>query len=162
VNKTLVGLSVLAALSAVSSASAAEKVGFFLVGGQYEKDINATDSYRVGVGLPLVGLFGSGGVIALSGDVSYLRHTAPATTGAFQPYYGGGLGLGTVFATTGSSSAAVFSLSPNVLGGANYAFTDQWSAFAEASAGPTVVLGGGGASVGLGFGIRFGANYKLR
>lgn len=161
-NKTLLSLSALAAFSVASNASAAEKVGFFLVGGQYERDINATDSYRVGVGLPLVGLFGSGGVIALSGDVSYLRHTAPATTGAFQPYYGGGLGLGAVFATTGNASAAVFSLYPNVLGGANYAFTDRWSAFAEASVGPRVLVGSGASNFGVGFGIRLGANYNLR
>ncbi|UQN07285.1 hypothetical protein [Deinococcus sp. QL22] len=149
-------------MSAASHASAAEKIGFFFVGGQYERDINATDSYRVGVGLPLIGLFGSSGAIALSGDLSYLRHTAPLTTGAFQPYYGGGLGLGAALATNGSASAAAVSLYPNVLGGANYAFTDRWSAFAEASAGPRVILGGGGASIGLGFGIRLGANYKLR
>jgi hypothetical protein len=161
VNKTLLSLSVLAALSTVSTASAAEKVGFFLVGGQYERDINTTDSYRVGVGLPLVGLFG---VFSVSGDVSYLRHTTPLTTGGFQPYYGGGLGLsGTVFTGADISPYVGLTLYPNVLGGANYAFTDQWSAFAEASAGPNISIGNRyGSGIVFGLGIRLGANYKFR
>jgi len=162
VNKTLLSLSVLAALSTISTASAAEKIGFFVLGGQYERDINTTDSYRVGLGLPLVGLFDSGGVIALSGDVSYLRHTTPLTAGAFQPYYGGGLGLVGIFATSSSASAAVLGLYPNVLGGVNYAFTDRWSSFAEASVGPRVLLGSGANNFGIGFGLRFGVNYTLR
>ena len=161
-NKTLLSLSVLAALSTISTASAAEKIGFFVLGGQYERDINATDSYRIGLGLPLVGLFDSGGVIALSGDVSYLRHTTPLTAGGFQPYYGGGLGLVGIFATSSSDFAPVLGLYPNVLGGVNYAFTDRWSSFCRGFGRPPHLLGNGANNFGIGFGLRFGVNYKLR
>lgn len=156
-------------LTALSSASAAERAGFFLLGAQYERDTNATDSFRVGLGLPIAGFFGGSGALALSGDVAWLRHTNSLRldgTGV-QPYYGGGLGLATVLATSESGSAAGLTVYPHLLGGANFGLNDRWALFAEASAGVNVyAFGGTGTSTNTGltpgFGLRLGASYRIR
>ncbi|GGR64865.1 hypothetical protein GCM10008959_28720 [Deinococcus seoulensis] len=164
--KTL--LSILA-LTTLSTAGASEKIGAYLLGVQYERDTNATDSVRFGLGLPLAGFFDGGGAVALSGDVSYLRHTA-AETETVQPYYGAGLGLSAVLATGSGASVGGVGLYPNVLAGANFNVTDQVSLFAEGSVGPVVAFAyatdgqnsASGADVGLGYNVRLGVNYKFR
>ncbi|MFC4640480.1 hypothetical protein [Deinococcus hohokamensis] len=161
-------LSVLA-LSALSSASASERIGAYLLGLQYERDVNATDSVRYGVGLPVALGFGGGGVLALSGDVSYLRHVAPASQ-VVQPYFGGSLGLVGIFGTSEGTSAAGVVLFPNVLGGLNFNVSNSLSLFTEAGVGPRVIFAGasdgtssaGGTDVSLGFGVRVGLNYTVR
>ena len=159
-------------LTALSSASAAERVGFFLLGAQYERDTNATDAFRVGVGLPIAGFFGGSGALALSGDVAWMRHTRALNldgTGV-QPYYGAGLGLSTIFAKTDSGSAAGLTLYPHALGGVNVGLNDRWALFAEGSVGPTIyALGastattsGSTSGVTAGLGVRLGATYRIR
>ncbi len=147
-------------LTALSSAGASEKVGAYLFGVQYQRDTNATDALRFGLGLPFAGVFAGGGAVALSGDAAFLRHTAPATE-LVQPYYGGGLGLGTVFATSGGTTAGGVSLYPHVLGGANFNVTSQLSLFAEGSVGLDAWIGTGSA-VTFGYGVRLGVNYTIR
>ena len=162
----------LLALTALSSASAAERFGFFLLGAQYERDTNATDSFRVGLGLPVLGAFGGTGALGLSGDFAWLRHSRAlnADGTGVQPYYGAGLGLGAAVASNEAATAAMFVVYPHVLGGANFGLNDRWALFAEASAGVNVYAGGattayGNAStggVGPGFGLRLGASYRFR
>ncbi|GGS29329.1 hypothetical protein GCM10008961_21220 [Deinococcus knuensis] len=157
--KTL--LSILA-LTTLSTAGASEKIGAYLLGVQYERDTNATDSVRFGLGLPLAAAFDGGGFVTVSGDVSYLRHTSPDTE-SVQPYYGGTLGLFGLFATGGGNSAGALGVFPSVLGGANVNVTDQVSLFGELGVGPRVVFGTGiGADWSFGVGARLGVNYKFR
>lgn len=156
-------------LATLSTASAAEKVGAYLLGVQYQRDTNATDAVRFGLGVPLAGFFDGGGAVALSGDVSFLRHTAAATE-TVQPYYGAGLGLSAVLGAGSGASVGAAGLYPNVLAGANFNVTDQFSLFAEGSVGPVVAFAyatdgqnsASGADVGLGYGLRLGVNYKFR
>ena len=162
----------LLALAAVSNASAAERVGFFLLGAQYERDTNATDSFRVGLGLPIAGLLGGTGGVAVARDAAWLRHTRPLTADGVgvQPYYGAGLGLGTAFTSNGTSTVGGFSAYPHVLGGANFGLNDRWALFAEASVGVNVYAVGASTSYGSGstggltpgFGLRLGTSYLLR
>ncbi|MGX9686252.1 hypothetical protein ACTQ9L_03805 [Deinococcus wulumuqiensis] len=162
----------LLALTALSSASAAERFGFYLLGAQYERDTNATDSFRVGLGLPVAGVFEGTGVVGVTGNVGWLRHTRTLNgdgTGV-QPYYGAGLGLSTVFASNSQASVGGVVVYPHVLGGANFGLNDRWALFAEASAGVNVYAVGASSSyssdstsgVGPGFGLRVGASYRIR
>lgn len=147
-----------------ASTAAADQVGFFLVGAQYQQD----NGLRFGVGLPVVGFFGSGGGLALSGDVSYLIPTGAANTG-LDAYYGFGLGASFVLATGSGASVGGLSLSPNVLAGLNFNTGTAFTPFVEGSVGPTISFasasGGGSTSSGLGFGfgfgVRLGVNYRL-
>lgn len=149
-------------LATLSTASAAEKFGAYLLGVQYQRDTNATDAVRFGLGLPLAAAFNGGGFVTVSGDVSYLRHTAPETE-SVQPYYGGSLGLLGLFATSGGDSAGAVGVFPSVLGGANVNVTDQVGLFGELGVGPRVIfVTGGGSDWTFGVGARLGVNYRLR
>ena len=162
----------LLALASLSTASAAERIGFFLLGGQYERDLNATDSFRVGLGLPLVGFVDGASGGYFSGDVAWLRHTRPlnAAGRGTQPYYGGGLGLAGAFVSSGGESASGLTIYPHVLGGANFGLNDRWALFAEGSVGANIYTGGVRTSVGsgstsgvtVGLGLRLGATYRIR
>lgn len=156
-------------LATLSSASAAQKIGAYLFGVQFERDTTATDSTRLGLGLPIAMALDGGGLIGVSGDYSWLRHTAPASQ-SVQPYYGAGLGLSALFGGDGNVSALGFGVYPNVLGGLNFNLADRLSLFTEASIGPrmaVVTATDGQASAtqtqfGLGYGLRLGVNYTLR
>jgi hypothetical protein len=155
--------------ASLSSASAADKVGAFLLGVQYEHDLNADNSVRVALSVPLFFGDGTSSVFGIGGGVDYLHHVAPASQ-KVQPYYGGGLGLGLASVKSGTSSASAFSVSASVLGGANLNLSDQWSLFADAGVGPALIFGSGvsGTSaasktqIALNLSIRLGVNYKLR
>ncbi len=149
----------------LTSTAAADQVGFFLVGAQYQQD----NGLRYGLGLPVVGLFQGGGVLGISGDVSYLL---PLNGGSdsVSPYYGFGLGLGLAVATGGGSSATGVSLYPNALIGVNFNTASRFTPFVEGSVGPSIAFArasssgssASGAAVGIGFGLRLGVNYDLR
>ena len=162
----------LLALTALSSASAAERFGFYLLGAQYERDTNATDSFRVGLGLPVAGIVQGTGVLGVTGNVGWLRHTRALNgdgTGT-QPYYGVGLGLSSALVSNSQASVSGLVVYPHVLGGANFGLNDRWALFAEASAGANIYALGASSVYGSdstsgvapGFGLRLGASYRFR
>ncbi|MFC4453040.1 hypothetical protein [Deinococcus sonorensis] len=147
--KLLLGLTV----AALASTAAADQVGGYLFGIQYQQD----NGLRYGLGLPLVSVFGGSATLAVNGDVSYLiPFDTGADTGNFSTYYGFGLGAGVYL-----GGGAGFSLYPNVLAGVNFNNTSDFTPFLEASAGPSIGLGTGGGGIGLGYGLRLGVNYRL-
>lgn len=157
-------------LATLSSASAAQKIGAYLFGVQFERDTTATDSTRLGLGLPLAVAVDGVSMIGVSGDYSWLRHTAPARQDV-QPYYGFGLGLSAAFGGSGDVSVAAFSMYPNVLGGLNFNLDSRLSLFTELSVGPRVTTAYATDSQGnsasetrfeRGYGLRLGVNYTLR
>ena len=162
----------LLALSALSSASAAERVGFYILGAQYERDLNASDSFRLGLGLPIAGVFQGTGVLGGSGSAAWLRHTRAlnADGTGVQPYYGAGLGLAAFGASSSGTSASALVVFPHVLGGANLGLNSRWALFAEAGAGANFYVAGS-QSAGLSDSrsgltpsavIRLGATYRIR
>ena len=166
-----VALSLLA-LTALSSASAAKRFGFYLLGAQYERDTNATDSFRFGLGLPIAGFTQGTGVLGVTGNVGWLRHTRALNAGGSgtQPYYGVGLGLSTVRVSSSEASVGGLVAYPHLLGGANFGLNDRWALFAEASAGVNIYAASASNAYGSdstsgvapGIGLRLGASYRFR
>jgi hypothetical protein len=158
-----------ATLVLLSTAHASQKIGVFVLGAQYERDLNASDSIRFGLGLPLAAVTNGGGALALSGDVAFLRHKG-SSTNTIQPYYGAALGLATVLGSDQNVAVGGVVLYPNVLGGLNFNVTSTVSLFAEGSVGPQAIFAAvsdgtnraSGTQIGLGYGVRLGMNYTLR
>lgn len=150
----------------LASTAAADQVGVFIAGAQYQQD----NGLRYGLGLPAAGFFNGGGALSLNGDVSYLIPLASNAGDAFAPYYGFGLGLGFAIGGGNGVSAGGVSVYPNVLAGVDFRTGTPFTPFAEASVGPTLSFaaasGGGSTSAGLGFGfgfgLRLGVNYRLQ
>lgn len=150
--KALIGLM---ALSAVSTASAANYVGGFIgsdAGVFYQKDTSATSSMRYG--LTGLGLFS--GAISVAGEADYLTSIG-GQEGAVNPYAGGGLAVGVALSGGGGGVA----LYPHGLIGAKYNLSGPLSVFGELNAGPVVAFGGGVSVFGFGWGGRLGVKYML-
>ncbi|MFD2609348.1 hypothetical protein ACFSR9_07860 [Deinococcus taklimakanensis] len=151
-----------AALAAVSSASAANYIGGFVgtdAGLHYQQDISSTSAMRYAItGL---GLFS--GAVSIGGEVAYLNDATTGNTGGLDPYYGFGLGAGVGI----GNGAAGVSLYPHVLGGLKYNLgaTSPLTVFGELNAGPAIAFATTGsnsaAGVGFGWGARIGLNYRL-
>lgn len=167
-NAALLAVSALA-LSTVTSTAAADQVGVYIAGVQYQADQSGGRALRFGVGIPAISLFNGLG-LRVSGDASYLFPLGAADTVSavtFNPYYGVGLGASLGLGAVAGSAAAGVSLYPNVLAGINFTNTSAFTPFIEASVGPNFALGsststGTGGSLTVGYGLRLGVNYRLR
>lgn len=151
--KILLGL---AALSALSTASAANYVGASIGNGlsvHYQQDLSATSAMRYSLNLDAVGF--SFNTLTLGGSADYLMDIPSGTPSALTPYYGAGLGAGVAL-----GSVTGVSLYPHVLLGAKYNVSAPLSVFGEVNAGAALWLGGGSA-FGFGYGARLGFNYML-
>lgn len=149
--------------STVSSAAAADYVGFFLGGGlgnfggglHYQQDVSSASAMRYA----LTGLGLSSGYFNIGGEVAYLTDLNGANGfGPLQPYYGLGLGAGV---TLGETSAV--GLYPHVLGGLRYnVASTPLSVFGEINVGPNIAFtSAAGVDVRFGLGGRLGINYRL-
>ena len=152
--------------STVSSAAAADYVGFFVggtMGGfggglHYQQDVGSASAMRYA----LTGLGLSNGYFNIGGEFAYLNDLSAANGfGPLQPYYGLGLGAGV---TLGNASAV--GLYTHVLGGLRYnVASTPLSVFGEVNLGPSIVFASAGSSSGVGvsFGLggRLGINYRL-
>lgn len=153
--KAILGL---LALTAVSTASAADYVGVSVGSGasiHYQRDLNSTSAMRYSLNLDAVGF--SFNTLSLGGSVDYLADIPGAGgMGGFVPYYG--LGLGAGVALGGVTGVSVY---PHGTLGLSYQVTDPLSVFVEGNAGPAVTVSTGGTGIGFGFGARVGLNYML-
>lgn len=131
--KTLLGLTVLA----LASTAAADQVGIYFTGLQYQTDNN--DRFSVGLNGSLYGAYDK--LIPLAGDFSVVA-----------PYYGYGVGAG-----FGSGNINV---RPNVLAGLNLNIIPRFTPYAEISAGPSIYFGST-SGVDISIGTRIGVNYRF-
>ena len=152
-----------AALAAVSSASAADYVGGSVsikngVGGlnlHYQQDVSAASAMRYSLDLDALNV-GSNG-LSIGGSVDYLTDMPATTATPFSPYYGLGLGAGAYL----GNNASAFVIYPHGVLGTKFAVSNPLGLFLEGNAGPAVVVAGGQPSVNFGWGARFGVNYRL-
>lgn len=152
--KTLLGLLALSAVSAAAADSVGGHIGT-TAGVHYQTDLTADSAVRYGLNLNAINLF-RGGSVGLGGEVVYLRNIGQSF-GPLSPYYGFGLGIG---ASVGSYTGV--SAYPHVLGGLSYNVAGPISVFVEGNVGPTVAISNAGSGIGLGAGVRVGANYRIR
>ncbi len=146
------------ALSALSTASAANYVGGFIgtdAGVFYQNDMGPDSSMRYS----LTGLGLLSGNVSVAGEVDYLKSVG-GTEGGLNPYVGAGLSAGvSLGGVTGVS------LYPHALIGAKYNLNGPLSVFGELNAGYGFALASsGGTNVsggGFGWGARVGVKYML-
>lgn len=151
--KTVFGL---LALSALSSASAANYVGGSIgTGGSlhYQQDRTATSAMRYSLDLAATGL--SFNNLRVGGSFDYLMNMPDQSGSALTPYYGAGLGA---YVSLGSATGV--GLYPHALIGAKYNLSAPLSVFGEVNAGPYFAVGSSSV-ISFGWGARLGLNYML-
>ncbi|GGL96703.1 hypothetical protein [Deinococcus aerophilus] len=150
----------LLALSAVSSASAANYIGGSIGSGvtlQYQSDLTSNSAIRYGLNLDATNF--NFRALSVNGSVDYLADFAGVgPLGGFTPYYGVGLGVG-----AGIGENLGLSVYPHGTLGLRYNVTDPLSLFVEGNVGLQVQVGSGTntTNVKLGSNARIGLNYRL-
>ncbi len=156
--KTLIGL---LALSAISTASAANYVGGSIGSGfsiHYQTDRTATSAMRYSLNLDATQF--DFNQLTLGGSVDYLSNFGSQSLGSgISPYYG--LGLGAGVGINDNSNGTGVGIYPHGLVGLKYQISTPLSLFGEVNAGPDIQLASGDTHVDFGYGLRIGINYML-
>ena len=150
----------LLALTAVSSASAANYIGGSVGSGlsvHYQNDLTTTSAIRYGLNLDAVNF--NFNALSVNASVDYLADFAGVgSLGGFTPYYGVGLSAG-----AGLGANLGLSVYPHANLGLRYNISEPLSVFVEGNLGPYVRIGSGANTTNIGFGstARIGLNYRL-
>lgn len=152
--KAILGL---LALTAVSSASAADYIGASVGSGlslHYQKDLNRSAAMRYSLNLDALGF--NFNTLSVGGAVDYLANFPGQNMGGFVPYYG--LGLSAGVALGGTNAIGVY---PHGTLGLKYQVNTPLSVFVEGNVGPYIGVSGGQTGITFGGGARIGVNYML-